>query len=274
MQENSDRTRKIHKEVMQRLVHLQESLIKRVPWTANESGGKKSENLSSQLVSKPNLYFSHEYKPPPASSHVIHTLDTPQIPTSRQFCTSTNSVPYVFDKSSVSESVVNSIPPSVSPDDNTIFSGFQSFEKICEENSYVSMLPNFDGDNPRGWIIKARNYFKFKSKLDADMIRLAGLHFIGRASTWYKWFYENKNEQVEWKKFLHDLLLRFDDSEVDLCYLVNPLEIKQQCSVDEYEIEFSQNKEVAEYVYNFVFTEEMLAHNFINGLKRRNSRSY
>lgn len=50
-------------------------------------------------------------------------------------------------------------------------------------------------------------------------------------------------------------------------YLVNPLYLQQVCSVAEYEINFLQTKEITEFVYEFVFTEEMLVHNFISGLK-------
>lgn len=49
----------------------------------------------------------------------------------------------------------------------------------CEEHSYV--LPLFDGTDPRGLIIKARDYFKFKPELDVEMIKLTGRHFQGRA---------------------------------------------------------------------------------------------
>lgn len=49
-------------------------------------------------------------------------------------------------------------------------------------------------------------------------------------------------------------------------YLVIPLSIQQQSSVNKYKIE-SRNKKIAKYVYDFVFTKEILAHNFINGLK-------
>lgn len=114
--------------------------------------------------------------------------------------------------------------------------------------------------------MKTRNYFGFKCSIYADRIRLAGLHLGKKAMTWYKWSYESKNEQVSGILFFHELLIRFDDYEVDMCYLTNMLNIQQKSSVKEYEIEFLKTKEIVEYFYNFVFKEEILAHNFICGL--------
>lgn len=90
--------------------------------------------------------------------------------------------------------------------------------------------------------IEGSDYFEFKSEVDVDKIRLAGLHFEGIARTWYRWFYEEWNEQVAWKIFLHDMLICFDDYEVDMCYLVNPLNIQQKNLVNEYMTEFLKQK--------------------------------
>lgn len=269
IKEQSDQARQSHKETMKMLAEFQELLIRRFQFNSTDIGGDESEKLTSNLVGNPNLYYSYEYKPPPASPLVFH-IPEPQSQITHQFSSSAIFAPYVFDNSSSRDSVVRSVVPSfsvpnVSSHVNSIVSMSQCSNKICDENSNV--LPIFDGNDPRGWIMKARKHFEFKSIMDIDMISLAGLHFEGRARTWYRWFYESKNRKLDWKIFLHDLLLRFDDYEVDLCYLVNPLRIEQQRSVDEYEKEFLQTKDLAEYVYDFVFTEEILAHNFVNGLK-------
>lgn len=169
MKEGCDQTRQIHKEVIKILAGFHELLIERFQWNSTRIGARQSEKVSSDLVSKPNLYFSHEYKSPPESRHVVYTLE-PQFLTSHQFCTSINCVPLVFDKSLIGEYVVKPVAPSCSVTtasqyNYSIVSVFQCFDRICEVNSYVLVLPIFGGNDPRKWILKARIISNLKVKL-------------------------------------------------------------------------------------------------------------
>lgn len=42
----------------------------------------------------------------------------------------------------------------------------QSPDNIFEEN--LNVLPHFDGNEPRGWILEARKHFEFKGIVDAE----------------------------------------------------------------------------------------------------------
>lgn len=45
-------------------------------------------------------------------------------------------------------------------------------------------FPKFDGTEPKGWIIKAEQYFEFICIDDYRKVKLSGLHFEGKASVW------------------------------------------------------------------------------------------
>lgn len=71
-------------------------------------------------------------------------------------------------------------------------------------------FPKFDGSDPKGWIIRADQYFEFINIEEQKKVKLAGLHFEGKASIWYC-FYQSSRGNGNWKLFQTDLLLRFEN---------------------------------------------------------------
>lgn len=69
-------------------------------------------------------------------------------------------------------------------------------------------LPRFDGIDPKGWMIKADQYFEFINMEESRKVKLAGLHFEGRAVVWFR-FYMVGQGLVDWKVFTNDLVVRF-----------------------------------------------------------------
>lgn len=71
-------------------------------------------------------------------------------------------------------------------------------------------FPKFDGSDPKGWIIRAEQYFEFINIEEQKKVKLAGLHFEGKASIWYR-FYQSSRGNGNWKLFQTDLLSRFEN---------------------------------------------------------------
>lgn len=61
-------------------------------------------------------------------------------------------------------------------------------------------FPKFVGTDPKGWVIKANQYFEFINMNEFRKVKLAGLHFEGKASVWYR-FYHSSRSNVAWKVF-------------------------------------------------------------------------
>lgn len=103
------------------------------------------------------------------------------------------SAPKLFDRGFNSKSVVKAIALSsiVTSDfphvtyisTPSILRGFDTIRK-----EWSLCLPKIDGTKPRKWILKPCKVFDFKLEVDAKKIKLASLHFIDRANTWYSPF--------------------------------------------------------------------------------------
>lgn len=55
----------------------------------------------------------------------------------------------------------------------------------------------FDGQDPKGWVIKAELYFEFIPVEDIKKIKLSGLHFEGKPSIWFRYYQASKGLELE-----------------------------------------------------------------------------
>lgn len=122
----------------------------------------------------------------------------------------------------------------------------------------------FDGLDPKGWVSRAEQYFEFIPIDDLRRTKLAGLHFGGKASTWFRYYQSNKGI-VNWKNFVFDIIARFENPETrDVQDLFNKL--KQVTTVADYEDKFEELRAMV-LTKNKGFTEEYYISSFISGLK-------
>lgn len=94
-------------------------------------------------------------------------------------------------------------------------------------------FPRFFGDDPKGWVLKTEQYFDFINVDDSRKVKLAVMHFEGKANTWYIYYHTSK-PQVPWHVFQNDVILRFENLEQhDIQDQFNKL--KQTATLVEYE---------------------------------------
>lgn len=99
---------------------------------------------------------------------------------------------------------------------------------------------------------------------DTKRVKLAGLHFEGKANIWFR-FYMSSRMNVGWKLFTSDVITRFENLENrDVQDLFNKL--RQMGSVAEYEDRFEELRALV-VSRNKGFTEEYFISSVISGLK-------
>lgn len=147
-------------------------------------------------------------------------------------------------------------PPFVSHNPTSTHHNFNPMPKI--------EFPKFDGNDPKGWVIKAEQYFEFISIDDFRKVKLSGLHFEGKANVWYR-FYQSGRSNIPWKVFQLDVINRFEDPDTrDVQDLFNKL--SQTGSVSEYEDRFEELRALV-VTKNRNLTEEYFVSSFISGLQ-------
>ncbi|KAL8091683.1 hypothetical protein AgCh_034082 [Apium graveolens] len=125
-------------------------------------------------------------------------------------------------------------------------------------------FPRFNGIDPKGWVLKAEQYFDFVSIEEAKKVKLAVMHFEGKASTWYR-YYQTSKVNVHWKTFQNDVILEFENPESRKVQdQFNKL--KQTTTVGEYEDQFEEMRALVVHK-NKGFNEEYFMSSFISGLK-------
>lgn len=67
-------------------------------------------------------------------------------------------------------------------------------------------LPTFDGNNPDGWILRAKRYFDFYRQIREEKIEPAIVAFEGEVLLWYQW--EHCRRPIHRWEDLRQLLLR------------------------------------------------------------------
>lgn len=161
--------------------------------------------------------------------------------------------PFTYQNHSQSH---NNVIPPPSPL-NTQFSPSFHFNPKLE-------FPRFDGTDPKGWVIKAEQYFDFVNLEEGRKVKMAGLHFDGRASVWYR-YYQSGRVSINWKLFTADVIIRFENPENrDVQDLFNKL--KQHTSVSDYEDSFEELRALVAAKYKG-FPDDYYVSSFISGLK-------
>ncbi|KAL9444267.1 hypothetical protein AB3S75_017449 [Citrus x aurantiifolia] len=121
-------------------------------------------------------------------------------------------------------------------------------------------MPQFDGSNPDGWILKAERYFSVHRLTNEEKLEAAIMAFEGDALLWYQW--ENKKRSMMvWEEMRVLILKQF--------------RVIQAGSLHEQWLALTQSSSVREYRQKFIelsaplenITEELALGNFINGLK-------
>lgn len=127
-------------------------------------------------------------------------------------------------------------------------------------------FPRFDGTDPKGWIIRAEQYFDFITVEEFKRIKLAGMHFEGKAGVWFRYYQSSRGSgNISWRSFVNDVLVRFENPENrDVLDLFNKL--KQEGTVMEYEDKFEELRAMI-VVRHKGFSEEYFVSSFISGLK-------
>lgn len=125
-------------------------------------------------------------------------------------------------------------------------------------------FPKFDGRDPKGWIIRAEQYFDFISIDEQRRVKLAGMHFEGKAGIWFR-YYQASRGTINWRGFVNDVVARFENPEGrDVLDLFSKL--RQEGSVEAYEDKFEELRALIVAKYKG-FTEEYFVSSFISGLK-------
>ena len=73
-------------------------------------------------------------------------------------------------------------------------------------------FPQFNGENPTGWIYKAEKFFRYQSTADNEKVLLASFNLQDDALQWYQWF-EKKQTDVSLEDFMQALCVRFGPSD-------------------------------------------------------------
>lgn len=72
-------------------------------------------------------------------------------------------------------------------------------------------MPRFNGDNPRGWLFKAKQFFQCYNSSEDQKFLIAPVYMDGPAFSWYQWM--NLNKQLHsWPQFKEQVMQMFGDS--------------------------------------------------------------
>ncbi|KAG8375979.1 hypothetical protein BUALT_Bualt09G0015400 [Buddleja alternifolia] len=124
----------------------------------------------------------------------------------------------------------------------------------------VPSLPNFNGDDPLGWLAHLDQHFDLYPCHDEQKIQLSMVAMEGIALNWFRWF-KRKRPRFSWQELTHALIARFDD----------------RCAGNAYERLAStrHTDTVEKYIHSFTqlanqlpaLTEETLLGLFMHGLR-------
>ncbi|KAJ4811165.1 polyprotein [Rhynchospora pubera] len=72
-------------------------------------------------------------------------------------------------------------------------------------------FPSFDGTDPTDWVMKSEYFFEIYQTPDDYKTRLAVIHFVGEASSWYRNFRMGM-ENPPWELLVEEVLARFAEN--------------------------------------------------------------
>ncbi|KAK2989360.1 hypothetical protein RJ640_003042 [Escallonia rubra] len=125
-------------------------------------------------------------------------------------------------------------------------------------------FPRFNGEDPRGWVRKAEQYFELCPIHENYKVPYASVHFDGQAEHWYA-AYIKPIETVDWNSFVRDLYARFSVL-TGVSVLGEFNKLQQMGTVDEYFNRFEALR--AQVVQEFDYLDESyFCMSFIGGLR-------
>jgi hypothetical protein len=99
-------------------------------------------------------------------------------------------------------------------------------------------FPTFDGENPKLWIKRSRDYFDMYAVEPQVWVRVSTMNFVGAAAWWLSSI-EESSQLASWSIFCQALLERFGRDEHTV-FIRQLFSIRQTSSVAEYVERFSQ----------------------------------
>ncbi|KAK8559995.1 hypothetical protein V6N12_012804 [Hibiscus sabdariffa] len=145
-------------------------------------------------------------------------------------------------------------------DDHGFASRLETVQRRDETRPRRLELPIFSGDNPYGWLNRAKRYFHFNGIGDEDTLEAAAVCLDGKALNWFQWW-EAITPIITWDIFRVAILHRFTPSQLGNLYEVL-LGLQQTGSIAQYredfELLYAPLKDAA---------DEVLIGIFINGLR-------
>ncbi|KAK2978834.1 hypothetical protein RJ640_030645 [Escallonia rubra] len=125
-------------------------------------------------------------------------------------------------------------------------------------------FPRFSGDDPRGWVRKAEQYFDLCPVHEDFKVAYASVHFDAQAEHWYA-AYIKPIENVDWDSFVRDLYARFSVL-TGVSVLGEFNKLQQSGTVDDYFNRFEALR--AQVVQEFDYLDESyFCMSFIGGLR-------
>lgn len=125
-------------------------------------------------------------------------------------------------------------------------------------------FPRFDGTDPKGWVLRAEQYFEFITMDEFRKVKLAGLHVEGKTNVWYR-FYQGSRTNISWKIFQADVISRFEHPDLrDVQDRFNKL--SQTGIVGDYEDTFEELRALV-VLKNKHLTEDYSISSFVSGLQ-------
>ncbi|GJY20360.1 transposon ty3-G gag-pol polyprotein [Tanacetum coccineum] len=121
-------------------------------------------------------------------------------------------------------------------------------------------FPRFGGEDPKGWLYQAEQYFEFQRVETEDQVQLASFHLDGIALQWHRWITKFRGPMT-WAEFSKAVLVRFGPTEYE-----DPAEalsrLKQTTTVASYQEAFEKISHQVDGL-----PETFLVGCFIGGLK-------
>ncbi|KAK2979296.1 hypothetical protein RJ640_013260 [Escallonia rubra] len=125
-------------------------------------------------------------------------------------------------------------------------------------------FPGFTGNDPRGWVRKAEQYFELCPIHEDYKVPYASVHFDAQAEHWYA-AYIKPLIRVDWDSFVRDLYARFSVL-TGVSVLGEFSKLQQEGTVDEYFNRFEALR--AQVVQEFEYLDEtFFCMSFIGGLR-------
>lgn len=84
---------------------------------------------------------------------------------------------------------------------------------LLDEPTLVSKkieMPNFDGSDPVGWIVRAKQLFEIQNIFEEHKISLALVSMEGAPLHWLGWL-RQRNPQLIWDQLRRELMQRYSD---------------------------------------------------------------